>query len=134
MNAGRVNAGRVKNACSTEQCAAGTPSAGATAPSDGSVAIDPAAAVSLPTAETHSGEGGLLCSPLTEQRHFLAAMGIEPRVNALIQAAPHGATRRAIFEGASRLVEAPGMGSAYKALAIAHPRLGRDIPGFARCT
>lgn len=74
----------------------------------------------------------LTCPPLAEQRHFLAAMGMEARVNALLRAAPDSAARNAIMEGAMRLVGDPGMGTAYKAIAIAHPSLGRNIPGFAR--
>jgi hypothetical protein len=129
-----VNSGGVKNASSTETCTIGTSDDGVEAPRDKNLAADPAGDVKLPTTSPSSGPVELICPPLAEQRHFLAAMGIEPRVNALMQAAPDSAARRAILEGASRLVEAPGMGSAYKALAIAHPRLGRDIPGFARCT
>lgn len=134
VNAGSVNLSRTTGADATERSPAGTLSDGATAPTDGSLATHPAAGVRLPTGRATRGVERLTCPLLTEQRHFLAAMGIEPRVNALMQAAPDGAARRAIFEGASRLVAAPGMGSAYKALAIAHPRLGPDIPGFARCT
>ena len=59
-------------------------------------------------------------------------MGLEARVNALLRSAPDATAQRTIFDGATRLVEAPGMGTAYKVLAIAHPSLGRDIPGFER--
>jgi len=73
---------------------------------------------------------GLLCPPLLEQRHFLAAMGIEPRVNQLMSKASDPTSRGSILDGATRLVESPGMGSAYKAFALAHPALGATIPGF----
>ena len=75
-------------------------------------------------------DAALVCPPMVEQRHFLAAMGLEARVNALLRAAPSDEVRQALFDGATRLVESPGMGSAYKALAIAHPSMGGGIPGF----
>eukprot|EP00967_Tisochrysis_lutea_P145610 scaffold273605_cov37-Tisochrysis_lutea.AAC.1 len=84
------------------------------------------------TASSSAFAPHLICPPLAEQRFFLAAMGLEARVNALLRSAPDATAQRTIFDGATRLVEAPGMGTAYKVLAIAHPSLGRDIPGFER--
>lgn len=82
-------------------------------------------------AVARAAPGALTCPPFVAQRHFLAAMGLEARVNQLLRAAPNDAARRAIVAGASRLVEDPGMGTAYKALSIAHPSLGNRVPGFA---
>ena len=65
---------------------------------------------------------GLRVSPLVAQRDFLAAMGLEPRVNALLGERETADEKRELVRGAQRLVESPGMGTAYKALALAHPR------------
>ena len=60
--------------------------------------------------------------PLQLQRDFLAAMGLEQRVNALLHKTDDAEQRRDLISSAGRLVETPGMGAAYKALALAHPR------------
>ena len=60
--------------------------------------------------------------PLQLQRDFLAAMGLEQRVNALLRRTDDAEQRRDLISSAGRLVETPGMGAAYKALALAHPR------------
>ena len=65
---------------------------------------------------------GLRVPPLVSQRDFLAAMGLEPRVNALLRERETATERRELIRSAQRLVESPGMGTAYKALALAHPR------------
>eukprot|EP00316_Scyphosphaera_apsteinii_P004279 CAMPEP_0119306572 /NCGR_PEP_ID=MMETSP1333-20130426/7290_1 /TAXON_ID=418940 /ORGANISM="Scyphosphaera apsteinii, Strain RCC1455" /LENGTH=508 /DNA_ID=CAMNT_0007309901 /DNA_START=76 /DNA_END=1602 /DNA_ORIENTATION=+ len=70
---------------------------------------------------------------LAEQRHFLAAMGIEARVNALLAKCSSAEMRRALVDSASRLVASPGMGSAYCAFSLAHPCIGQQVPGFAPC-
>ena len=63
------------------------------------------------------------------QREFLAAMGLEARVNRLLAKIDEPSARSALVAGVERLVESPGMGSAYKAFAIAHPSLGQ-LAGF----
>ena len=67
--------------------------------------------------------------PLVEQRHFLGAMGIETRVNALLRRASSVDQQREILASAQRLIDSPGMGSAYKALAMLHADIA-DAPGF----
>ena len=52
-------------------------------------------------------------------------MGLEARVNGLLARVDDKAAQQALVAGAHRLVESPGMGSAYKAFAIAHPSLGQ---------
>ncbi len=73
----------------------------------------------------------LVCPPLSEQRYWLAAMGLEARVNALLKREADEARRREVVSGASRLVESPGMGSAYRVFALAHPDVGASVPGFS---
>lgn len=63
--------------------------------------------------------------------HFLVAMGIEHRVNTLLARSTTDEQRRALIAGVTRLVESPGMGSAFKAFAIAHHSLGSNVPGLA---
>ena len=79
-------------------------------------------------------EGGsaLRCPPLATQRDFLAAMGLEARVNALLRKTPDDrAARQALVQSASRLVASPGMGTAYKVFAIAHADVGSTgVAGF----
>ena len=78
----------------------------------------------------------LTVAPLAEQREYLAAMGLEPRVNALLRTM--GGDERAqtqLIEAATRLVASPGMGSAYKAFAFAKeppgaPPIDGPLPGF----
>jgi NADH dehydrogenase [ubiquinone] 1 alpha subcomplex assembly factor 7 len=76
--------------------------------------------------------GALRCPPLVCQRDFLAAMGLEARVNALLRATADREARRALIQSAGRLVASPGMGTAYKVFALAHADVGRDgVPGMA---
>ena len=80
----------------------------------------------------HPQAPSLLCPPLAEQRHFLAAMGLEARVNSLLGTLPP-AQQEQLMHAVHRLVASPGMGSAYKAFALAH--FGADaaagLAGFA---
>ena len=78
------------------------------------------------------GAGTLRCPPLVSQRDFLAAMGLEARINALLQTMPDDRDgRRKLVESASRLVSSPGMGTAYKVFAIAHGDVGAaGVAGF----
>ena len=79
----------------------------------------------------HEASPGLCCPALMWQRDFLAAMGLEPRVNAILRKLTDKASRRRIADSAARLVASPGMGSAYKVFAIAHEDVGKDgVPGF----
>ena len=74
---------------------------------------------------------GLRCPPLTSQRDFLAAMGLEHRINALLQRTEDRQARRELVQSASRLVASPGMGTAYKVFALAHADVGADgVAGF----
>jgi SAM-dependent MidA family methyltransferase len=66
---------------------------------------------------------------LVDQRDFLAAMGLEPRVNALLGERQTDQEKRELIIGAQRLVESPGMGTAYKALALSHPRPAGNAVG-----
>ena len=78
-----------------------------------------------------NGRGASLhCPPLVEQRYFLAAMGIEQRVNKLLARAASDDVRRDIIASVTRLVESPGMGSTFKAFSIAHNSIGQSVPGF----
>ena len=73
----------------------------------------------------------LRCPPLATQRDFLGAMGIEPRVRALLERADTtDEARHALAAGAMRLTDADGMGGAYKAFALASADVGA-VPGFA---
>ena len=73
----------------------------------------------------------LRCPPLATQRDFLAAMGLEPRINALLRATDDREARRQLVESAGRLVASPGMGTAYKVFALAHEDVGEDgVAGF----
>ncbi|KAL1526543.1 hypothetical protein AB1Y20_015252 [Prymnesium parvum] len=76
----------------------------------------------------------LRCPPLTLQRDFLAMMGFETRVNMLLKEISDKKAREALIQAAGRLVAVPGMGSAYKAFALAHSDIPADsIPGFPPC-
>ena len=76
--------------------------------------------------------GVLRCPPLTTQRDFLAAMGLEMRINALLQKTDDVEARRDLVRSASRLIASPGMGTAYKVFSIAHEDVGADgVAGFA---
>ena len=72
------------------------------------------------------------CPPLATQRDFLGAMGIEPRVRALLERADTtDEARHALAAGAMRLTDADGMGGAYKAFALASADVGA-VPGAER--
>lgn len=73
----------------------------------------------------------LRCPPLQLQRDFLAAMGLEARVNVLLKRAKTAEEQRALIAAAQRLVQTPGMGSAYKVFALASSDIPRDgLAGF----
>jgi len=77
----------------------------------------------------------LRCPPLTTQRDFLAAMGLEQRVNALLRTIDDKERRRDLVRSAGRLVASPGMGTSYQVFAIAHQDVGEDgVAGFARAS
>lgn len=65
------------------------------------------------------------------QAHFLAALGLEPRVGALLQAVGEGEgsdQRKKTIEGAAkRLVDPTGMGAQYKVLGVHGAREGSEI-------
>lgn len=62
---------------------------------------------------------------------WTAWQGLEARINALLKSARSKDERRALIQAAGRLVEVPGMGSAYKVFALAHPDIPeRSVPGF----
>ena len=70
---------------------------------------------------------------MSTARLFLAAMGLEARVNALLRLAEDREARRTMIESAGRLVQSPGMGTAYKAFAIASSDIGAEgVAGFGR--
>jgi len=71
----------------------------------------------------------LRCPPLSTQRDFLGAMGLEHRVRALLRTCTPP-QRQALIEGAMRLVDEAGMGTAYKVFAFSHVSLGAQLPGF----
>lgn len=76
----------------------------------------------------------LRCPPLMLQRDFLAAMGLEARINALLRRTETAEQRRALIQAAGRLVQVPGMGSAYKVFALAHADIAAEaVPGFPPC-
>ena len=52
----------------------------------------------------------------------------------LLKSAKSADERRALIESAGRLVQVPGMGSAYKAFALVHSDVAVDaVPGFPPC-
>ncbi|GAA6050042.1 hypothetical protein JCM3770_001929 [Rhodotorula araucariae] len=63
------------------------------------------------------GEFGDTHGPLTQSR-FLTALGLQPRLAALIRGAASEERRREIESAAKRLVDGNGMGSQYKVLAL----------------
>jgi NADH dehydrogenase [ubiquinone] 1 alpha subcomplex assembly factor 7 len=76
-------------------------------------------------ADAASNAGARIHGPL-EQGAFLRALGIDMRAERLMAAAPsHAAT---VAAGLRRLTAPDAMGSLFKALAIAHPRL--QLPAF----
>ena len=101
------------------------------------VALEEVAAAP-PAAYGRGEEGGgaataLCCPPLASQRDFLAAMGLEPRVNALLRQMEDKQARKQLIESAGRLVASPGMGTAYKVFALASADLGDGddgVPGL----
>ncbi|KOO31513.1 saicar synthase-like protein [Chrysochromulina tobinii] len=73
----------------------------------------------------------LRCPPLSTQRDFLAAMGLEARINALLKGMDDREARKELVRSAGRLVASPGMGTAYKVFAITHASVGSDgVAGF----
>jgi NADH dehydrogenase [ubiquinone] 1 alpha subcomplex assembly factor 7 len=72
--------------------------------------------------------GAVSHGPVT-QRAFLRALGLELRAAALLKAASP-AQAPLVESGAQRLIEPGGMGTLFKALAIAHPKLS-DLAGFS---
>lgn len=73
----------------------------------------------------------LRCPPLATQRDFLAAMGLEARVNAALRAAATPHHQEDVLGAARRLIAHPGMGTAYKVFALAHESLGpAGVVGF----
>ena len=81
-------------------------------------------------ASEEAGEA-VRCPPLLPQRDFLAGMGLEARVNALLKTCESREAKLALVRSASRLVETGGMGSAYKVFAIASEKVGADgVAGF----
>lgn len=73
----------------------------------------------------------LRCPPLSTQRDFLAAMGLEARINALLKGMDDREARKELVRSAGRLVASPGMGTAYKVFAITHASVGTDgVAGF----
>ncbi len=71
-------------------------------------------------ADAASAAGAHIHGPL-EQGAFLAALGIDVRAERLMAASPSHATT--VAAGLRRLTDPDAMGSLFKALAIAHPRL-----------
>jgi NADH dehydrogenase [ubiquinone] 1 alpha subcomplex assembly factor 7 len=72
---------------------------------------------------------GAVCHGPVTQRAFLRALGLELRAAALVKAASP-AQAPLVESGARRLIEPGGMGTLFKALAIAHPNLS-DLAGFS---
>lgn len=62
------------------------------------------------------------------QSHFLTALGLTPRVEALVKAAPSESNRSKDIESAAkRLIDPTGMGAQYKVLGVdALPSRGTD--------
>ena len=74
---------------------------------------------------------GLRCPDLVCQRDFLAAMGLEARVNALLRLTDDKEDRKELIQAAGRLVASPGMGTAYKVFAVASEDVGEEgVVGF----
>ncbi|WP_339851391.1 SAM-dependent methyltransferase [uncultured Nisaea sp.] len=75
-----------------------------------------------------AASGGCTCFGTVTQGQFLTALGIEPRVQALVgKASP--AQAATIRSGARRLIEPTEMGTLFKAVAIAAPGVDA-LPGF----
>jgi NADH dehydrogenase [ubiquinone] 1 alpha subcomplex assembly factor 7 len=72
---------------------------------------------------------GAVCHGPATQRAFLSALGLERRAAALVATA-NAAQAPLVESGARRLIEPGGMGTLFKALAIAHPKLS-DLAGFS---
>lgn len=72
---------------------------------------------------------GAVCHGPVTQRAFLRALGLELRAAALVKAASP-AQAPLVESGARRLIEPGGMGTLFKALAIADPKL-TDLAGFS---
>jgi NADH dehydrogenase [ubiquinone] 1 alpha subcomplex assembly factor 7 len=76
-----------------------------------------------------AGAAGATCHGPVTQRAFLRALGLEIRAAALVEAAtPEQAPL--VESGARRLIEPRGMGTLFKVLAIAHPKLS-ELAGFS---
>jgi NADH dehydrogenase [ubiquinone] 1 alpha subcomplex assembly factor 7 len=76
-----------------------------------------------------AAEAGAVCHGPATQHAFLRALGLERRAAALVAAAS-AAQAPLVESGARRLIEPGGMGTLFKALAIAHPTLS-DLAGFS---
>ena len=79
-------------------------------------------------ADAATGAGAACHGPVT-QRAFLRALGLELRAAALVNAATEEQAPL-VDSGARRLIEPGGMGTLFKALAIAHPALS-ELAGFS---
>ena len=76
-----------------------------------------------------AAEAGAVCHGPVTQRAFLRALGLDRRLAKLLAAAT-SAQAPLVESGARRLIEPGGMGSLFKALAIADPKLS-DLAGFS---
>ncbi len=104
------------------------------APGHADLSVDVDFAALRDVARDEAGRS-LRCPPLSTQRDFLAAMGIEARVNALLTNAPNAQYQEDLLRSAHRLVGSPGMGTAYKAFALVHADVRSDgVPGFGEAT
>lgn len=63
------------------------------------------------------------------QSHFLQALGLQPRVEALVKASTAPERTKDIESGAKRLVDPMGMGAQYKVLGI---EAGPSGPGVGK--
>ncbi len=66
-------------------------------------------------------------SPVVPQGVFLRRLGVEPRADRLMAAAPE--TAADVASACRRLIEPSGMGNLFKVMAITHPGLP-NLPGF----
>ena len=76
---------------------------------------------------------GTLTKPITSQRDFLIAMGIEARTTALLKFAKTHQDADLLKQGTDRLIAPDQMGDLFKVLAILHPAFGNvpPVPGFS---
>jgi NADH dehydrogenase [ubiquinone] 1 alpha subcomplex assembly factor 7 len=76
-----------------------------------------------------AADAGAVCHGPVTQRAFLRALGLERRLSKLLASAT-GTQAPLVESGARRLIEPGGMGTLFKALALADPKLS-DLAGFS---